>query len=107
MAAEGSARQSGRHVIGLASQLGTGHILEAGDAAALPGLDDNFLELFDFGQAAENVDRKLKTLSRGRGGWPICPAATCTFCSRMALRTSPVVMPRDLSLWGSSQIRML
>ncbi len=43
----------------------------------------------------------------GAGGWPIWPAATWTFCSRMAARTSSVVMPSVFSFWGSSQIRML
>jgi hypothetical protein len=40
------------------------------------------------------------------GGAPICPAATCTFCSRNAPTTSSDVSPRALSLAGSIQIRM-
>ncbi len=48
-----------------------------------------------------------KLWESGAGGWPIWPAATCTFCSRIAPSTSSVVMPRDFRRWGSSQIRML
>jgi hypothetical protein len=44
---------------------------------------------------------------RGTGGWPICPAATCTFCSRITFTTSPADMLRDASLSGSSHTRML
>ena len=40
------------------------------------------------------------------GGAPIWPAATCTFCSRMALMTSPLVSPRAASFCGSSHTRM-
>ena len=40
------------------------------------------------------------------GGAPSCPAATCTFCSRMAFTTSPVVRPRAATFSGSSQTRI-
>lgn len=40
------------------------------------------------------------------GEAPITPAATCTFCSRMALTTSPAVMPRWATFCGSSQTRI-
>ncbi len=42
----------------------------------------------------------------GLGGWPIFPAATCTFCSRRAARTSSVVRLRDLSWSGFNQMRI-
>ena len=40
----------------------------------------------------------------GFGGWPTCPAATCTFCRARAAITSCVVSCRAASLSGSSQI---
>ena len=40
------------------------------------------------------------------GCWPIAPAATCTFCSRMALTTSLAVRLREAILSGLSQMRM-
>jgi len=40
------------------------------------------------------------------GEAPMTPAATCTFCSRMARTTSPAVRPRWATFWGSSQTRM-
>jgi len=40
------------------------------------------------------------------GGCPIPPAATCTFCSRIALITSFAVKPRAAILSGSSQTRI-
>jgi hypothetical protein len=43
----------------------------------------------------------------GTGGWPICPAATCTFCCSMACRTSLAVSLRKDIFGGSSQMRML
>jgi len=48
-----------------------------------------------------------KASSWSTGGWPICPAATCTFCSRTARAMSPAVRPRAATRSGSSQIRML
>ena len=48
-----------------------------------------------------------KSWPLGTGGWPIWPAATCTFCSRKTRITSPTVRFRDCSLSGSSQTRML
>src|ERR1700692_4339123 len=32
-----------------------------------------------------------KSWPLGTGGWPICPAATCKFCSRKTRITSPAV----------------
>ena len=46
----------------------------------------------------------LQTLA---GGAPSTPAATCTFCSRMARTTSVAVNWRDARRFGSSQTRML
>jgi hypothetical protein len=43
----------------------------------------------------------------GAGGAPRTPAATWTFCSRMARMTSVVVSWRDASRSGSSHTRML
>ena len=40
------------------------------------------------------------------GSAPTAPAATCTFCSRSALVTSPAVSPRPASLFGSSHSRI-
>ena len=48
-----------------------------------------------------------KVVSEGAGGAPSVPAATCTFCSRMARTTSVAVSCRAASLSGSSQTRML
>jgi hypothetical protein len=45
--------------------------------------------------------------SDGAGGAPSTPAATWTFCSRIARTTSVVVSWRDASRFGSSQTRML
>jgi hypothetical protein len=42
----------------------------------------------------------------GAGASPSAPAATCTFCSRSALSTSPAVMLRPASLVGSSHKRI-
>ena len=53
------------------------------------------------------VSWKGKFVPSGTGGWPMRPAATWMFCSRMALTTSSTVIPRYASLFGSSQIRML
>ena len=47
-----------------------------------------------------------KSCDVGVGGWPMRPAATWTFCSRIAARTSSVVRFRALSFSGSSQIRI-
>ncbi|KWV89688.1 hypothetical protein PFLmoz3_00630 [Pseudomonas fluorescens] len=41
------------------------------------------------------------------GAWPTEPAATCTFCSRTAVMTSPAVKPRAAIRSGSSHRRML
>ena len=46
-------------------------------------------------------------VSVGTGGSPSRPAATCTFCSRIARTTSLAVSSRAASLSGSSQTRML
>jgi hypothetical protein len=40
------------------------------------------------------------------GDWPITPAATCTFCSRMALTTSLVASWRSAIFSGFSHTRM-
>ncbi len=40
------------------------------------------------------------------GGWPTCPAATCTFCSRSAATTSEAVSLRLATRAGSSQSRI-
>jgi hypothetical protein len=47
-----------------------------------------------------------KATFSGAGGSPTAPAATCTFCSRMALTTSLVVRSRAWSRSGSSQTRI-
>ena len=46
-------------------------------------------------------------MSIGAGGAPSTPAATWTFCSRMARTTSVAVSCREASRSGSSQTRML
>ncbi len=46
-----------------------------------------------------------KLLALGAGGAPSWPAATCRFCSRMAVTTSVAVTLRDAVLFGSSQTR--
>ena len=46
-------------------------------------------------------------VSVGAGGAPSTPAATCTFCSRIARTTSVAVNWRAASLSGSSHTRML
>src|SRR5207247_1144706 len=43
----------------------------------------------------------------GTGCWPICPAATWTFCAPMALTTSAAVRLSEASFCGSSHARML
>ena len=40
------------------------------------------------------------------GPWPMTPAATCTFCSRIAATTSPAVRLRSATFCGSSQTRI-
>jgi hypothetical protein len=47
-----------------------------------------------------------KACPAGAGCCPICPAATCTFCSRSAPTTSEAVSPRDATRTGSSHSRM-
>ena len=42
----------------------------------------------------------------GDGYWPTWPAGACTFCSRIALATSDVVMPSSAMRSGLSQMRM-
>ena len=51
--------------------------------------------------------RSWKVVSVGAGGAPSTPAATCTFCSRIARTTSVAVSSRAASLSGSSHTRML
>ena len=43
---------------------------------------------------------------RGTGCWPICPAATWTFCWPIAATTSDAVRPSDANFSGSSQARI-
>ncbi len=47
-----------------------------------------------------------KACGRLTGCWPTAPAATCTFCSRMAATTSLAVRLRAAILLGSSHTRM-
>ena len=48
-----------------------------------------------------------KTCTLGTGGWPIWPAATCTFCCSMADTTSLVESWKFDISWGSSQTLIL
>ena len=59
-----------------------------------------------FSRPCELTD-SWNVVSDGLGGAPSTPAATCTFCSRIARTTSVAVSWRADSLSGSSQIRML
>ncbi len=50
--------------------------------------------------------RALSGVFAGVAGEPSWPAATCTFCSRIAFATSLAVSPRAATLSGSSQMRI-
>jgi hypothetical protein len=49
---------------------------------------------------------RVKSTGWDMGIPPTTPAATCTFCSRMAPTTSVADNPRAATLCGSSQTRM-
>ena len=60
--------------------------------------------------SASTSDRLIayaKERDRLLGCCPKCPAATCMFCSRTALSTSPAVRFSDARRSGSTQMRML
>ena len=97
----------GERVVGLAAEFDLGHVAQVDDLPGPAGLHDDALELLRVGQPAERGDGELEPLARtGSGGWPTCPAATCTFCRRRAAITSSVVSWRAASLSGSSQMRI-
>ena len=68
---EGRARlavESGKGVVHLAAEFDAGDILDAGEAAALAGFDDDVEELVGFAESAERVDGELEVLALGGGG---------------------------------------
>jgi hypothetical protein len=89
------------------TELDTSDITHTGDLTVGCRTDDDVGELVLAGQPAARVDRELEGGVDGRGGAPSTPAATCTFCSRMARMTSVVVSCLDARRSGSSQTRML
>ena len=80
---------------------------EARDLAVRAGLDDDVAELLLGLQPAAGIDGQLKVdLPACRATAPTTPAATCTFCSRIASTTSLAESPRAATFCGSSQTRM-
>ena len=72
------------HAVGLGAELHARDVAEAHHLSVVTGLDDDVAELLLVAEPAGGVQRDLK-FGLFEGGAPSWPAATCTFCSRIAV----------------------
>ena len=92
--------------VGFGAELDAADVADAHERAVGAGLHDDALELVDLGEAARGADADLNIWSASAGASPTRPAATCTFCSRSAVTTSPAEICRAASFSGSSHSRI-
>ena len=77
-------------VVDLAAQLDAGDVLDAGQPRCRVGVARSPALTMMSSNCSGSLSRPRvvtvywKLWSSGDGGWPIWPAATCTFCSRIA-----------------------
>ncbi len=93
------------------AELDARDVAKARDLAVAARAHDDVAEVLLVDEAALRVERDLEARLAIRRlpappAEPSWPAATCAFCSRIALATSPAVRPRAATFSGSSQMRI-